>query len=432
MMQFDQFKQTVEKANLVRSFGEIQEITDHLLLSKGPICKIGDICVVGDEAIPCEVIALKGEKVTLMPFVHQKNIVVKEKVYLRHHPIRLPHVNQLLGRTLNGIGEFIDQGEDLRQETLYEMETKRLAPGALSRQRITAPLPTGVKAIDGLLTLGEGQRIGIFAGTGVGKSTLLGMIAKQAKADVNVIALVGERGREVKEFIEENLGEEGLKRSVLIISTSDEAKLMNIKAAELATSIAEQFRDQGKKVLLMMDSITRFAMAKREIDLATGSLAPGGKTPSMESSLQQLLERAGTSDKGSITGIYTVLVEGDDMQGAIPDMARGILDGHIVLDRKIADQNHFPAINVLSSKSRVMDFVVSSEHLTAARELGKYLAIYKENEDLFTFGAYERGRNKEVDFAHLVYPQIQSFLQQGKEEHVDLEETIHQLKEMFR
>ena len=287
----------------------------------------------------------------------------------------------------------------------------------MERKRITEILPTGVKAIDGVLTIGEGQRIGIFAGTGVGKSTLLGMIAKQAKADVNVIALVGERGREVKEFIEENLGEEGLKRSVLVISTSDEAKLMNIKAAELATAIAEQFRDEGKKVLLMMDSITRFAMAKREIDLATGSLAPGGKTPSMESSLQQLLERAGTSDKGSITGIYTVLVEGDDMQGAIPDMARGILDGHIVLDRKIADQNHFPAINVLASKSRVMDFVVAPEHLLAARELGKYLAIYKENEDAFTFGAYEKGRNKEVDFAKLVYPQIQTFLKQGKDEY---------------
>lgn len=432
MINLSRMHQVVNETNLLRSFGEIKEITDHLLISKGPICKIGDICYVGKHKIPCEVIALKGEHVTLMPFVHQKDITLKEKVVLSHQPILLPPPVFLLGRTLNGIGQIIDGEETFRFEQMKEVQTKRQAPSAMKRKRITEPLPTGVKAIDGLLTIGEGQRIGIFAGTGVGKSTLLGMIAKRAKADVNVIALVGERGREVKEFIEENLGEEGLKRSVLIISTSDEAKLMNIKAAELATSIAEQFRDEGKKVLLMMDSITRFAMAKREIDLATGSLAPGGKTPSMESSMQQLLERAGTSDKGSITGIYTVLVEGDDMQGAIPDMARGILDGHIVLDRKIADQNHFPAINVLSSKSRVMDFVVTPEHLVAAREMGKYLAIYKENEDAFTFGAYERGRNPEVDLAKLVYPQIQQFLQQGKEEAFDFEETIHQIKEMFR
>jgi flagellum-specific ATP synthase len=413
-------------------YGEIHTITDHLLISKGPVCKIGDICLVGSEKTPFEVIGLKGYDVQMMPLTSTGSIGIKDRVYLKKSRILLPQIESLLGRVMNGMGEFIDMGNSNPYDAKEEIDTKKAPINAMLRKRITDVLPTGIKAIDGPLTVGEGQRIGIFAGTGVGKSTLLGMIAKNAEADVNVIALVGERGREVKEFIEENLGIEGLKKSVVIVSTSDESKLMNIKAAELATSVAEKFRDKGKKVLLMMDSVTRFAMARREIDLATGQLAPGGKTPTMESSMQRLLERAGMGERGSITGIYTVLVEGDDMQGTIPDMARGILDGHIVLDRKIADMNHFPAINVLASKSRVMDFIVSAEHLESARELGKYLSLYKENEDAFTFGIYERGRDKEIDFAKLIYPHIQKYLKQEKNETFDLSETIDTLREMFK
>lgn len=424
MINIRKFNQVITDANVYQAFGEIHTITDHLLISKGPICKLGDICLVGEEEIPCEVVSMQGQNVQLMPFIIAEGIQVKAKVYVKEKPILIPPIHQLLGRVINGLGEFIDGGAPVREQDKHPIDTKATAPNSMTRRRIKEAMPTGVKAIDSLLTIGEGQRMGIFAGSGVGKSTLLGMIAKNAEADINVIALVGERGREVKEFIEENLGEEGIKRSVLIVSTSDEAKLMNIKAAELATSIAESFRDEGKKVLLMMDSITRYAMAKKEIDLATGQLAPGGKTPSMESSLQRLMERAGMSEKGSITGLYTVLVEADDMQGAIPDMARGILDGHIVLDRKIADRNHFPAINVLASKSRVMDFVVTPAHLSFARELGKNMAIYKENEDAFTFGAYAQGRNREVDLAKLLHPKIQAFLQQTKLESVPFQETV--------
>lgn len=427
----DDVLKKINKVNILSSFGEIHTISDHLLISKGPICKIGDICEVGHEKIPCEVIGLENENVKLMPFINSRNVAIKEKVYLRNTDIFIPSPDELLGRVMNGMGEFIDNRSNLFKKTKKRLEKSFSPPRAMDRKRINTPLVTGVKAIDGMLTIGEGQRMGIFAGTGVGKSTLLGMIAKNAKADINVIALIGERGREVKEFIEENLGEEGMKRSVLIVSTSDESKLMNIKAAELATSIAEMYRDEEKKVLLMMDSITRYALAKKEMDLADGQLAIGGKTPSMETTLQGLLERAGMGSKGSITGIYTVLVEGDDMQGPIPDMARGILDGHIVLDRKIADRNHFPAINVLASKSRVMDFVVSEEHLKISREIGKYLSIYNENEDAFNFGAYEFGRDKEIDFSKMIYPHIQSYLRQEKNEFFEFDETIGEMGRMF-
>lgn len=413
------------------AFGEIHTITDHLLISKGPICKIGDICSIGEGRIPCEVIALKGHDVKLLPLVSTVNVNIKDRVYLKEVDILLPHHHLLLGRVLNGLGQFIDNGPSYNHMPKQRVNMKRAAVNALSRKRVTEVMPTGVKAIDSVLTIGEGQRMGIFAGTGVGKSTLLGMIAKNATADINIIALVGERGREVKEFIEENLGEEGMKRSILIVSTSDEAKLMNIKAAELATSIAEYFRDEGQRVLLMMDSITRFAMAKREIDLSAGELAPGGKTPSMETSMQRLLERTGMGEKGSITGIYTVLVEGDDMEGPIPDMARGILDGHIILSRDIAIKNQFPAIDVLASKSRVMDYVVTEEHLVSARELTKYMAIYKDNEDAITFGAYEKGRNKEIDMAVLIHPHIQKFLKQGQMDFYKFDDVIEEMKGMF-
>jgi flagellum-specific ATP synthase len=338
----------------------------------------------------------------------------------------------LLGRTINGFGDFVDGG-GVPKDAIYEkVSLEAKAPDAMSRERIVHPLPTGVKAIDTLLTLGEGQRIGIFSGSGVGKSTLLGMIARSAKVDVNVIVLVGERGREVREFIEHDLGAEGVARSVIIVSTSDDPALMTIKASNLGMSIAEKFRDQGKKVLLMMDSLARFAMARRTIDNASGLPTLGGKTISMEPSMQRFLERAGTSDKGSITGIYTVLVEGDDLQAPIPDMARGILDGHIVLDRNLAAIDQFPAINVLASASRVMDKVVGEEHWKLARETKKYMGIYRDNEDSFKLGTYIPRLDKEVDMAKIVMPKIMNYLKQEREESFEFEESLKSLEGVMR
>lgn len=429
-MDFQQLKEKIkEEKEIKKTYGKVTKISEFMIVSKGPIVKIGQLCEVGKEKIMCEVVGVKGNEVQLMPMEKDAEILINDEVFVRKENVKIPKIEKMLGRIVNGLGEYIDGGFEF--ERTIELKYKNKAPNSMQRDRIVRPMPTKVKAIDSLLTIGEGQRIGIFAGSGVGKTTLLSMIAENAEADINVIALIGERGREVKEFIEENLGPEGMKKSVIVVSTSDEHKLMNIKAAELATSIAEHYRGEGKKVILMMDSITRYAMAKREIDLATGSLAPNGKTPTMESSMQALLERAGNDKNGSITGIYTVLVEGDDMDGTIPDMVRGILDGHIVLDRKLANKNHFPAINVLASKSRVMDYIVDEEHMLKARETNKYLSLYEENEDMFLFGAYEVGRNKEIDFAKLVYPKINEFLIQRKNEPIAFEESVTKMKELM-
>jgi flagellum-specific ATP synthase len=290
----------------------------------------------------------------------------------------------------------------------------------------------GIKAIDGLITIGKGQRVGIFAGSGVGKSTLLGMIARNTKADINVIALIGERGREVREFIENDLGEEGLKRSVIVVATSDKPALVRQKAAKTATAIAEYFRDQGKDVLLMMDSLTRFAMAQREIGLAIGEPPVSkGYTPSVFSAMPKLLERAGNSRDGSITALYTVLVDGDDMNEIITDTARGILDGHIVLDRKLANKNHFPAIDILQSISRVMSKVISSEHKEYAGKFKSALATYKESEDLINIGAYSKGTNKEIDYSIEKINQINDFLIQGQYDKYQFDEVIEKLKSIF-
>lgn len=425
-----QIKSAIDnKKETKKTYGKVKKISEFMIVSKGPSVKIGQLCEVGEKRIMCEVVGIKGTNVELMPMEKDAEIMIDDKVFIKNETVKIPKIHKMLGRIINGMGEFIDGG--IEQEKTIELKYKNKAPNSMQRERIVRPMVTKVKAIDSLLTIGEGQRIGIFAGSGVGKTTLLSMIAENAEADVNVIALIGERGREVKEFIEENLGEQGMKKSVIIVSTSDEHKLMNIKAAELATSVAEYFRDQGKSVILMMDSITRYAMAKREIDLATGSLAPNGKTPTMESSMQALLERSGNNENGSITGIYTVLVEGDDMDGTIPDMVRGILDGHIVLDRKLANRNHFPAINVLASKSRVMDYVVTEEHMLKARETNKYLSLYEDNEDMFLYGAYEIGRDKEIDFAKHIYPKINEFLIQKKDEPVEFEESIENMKELM-
>jgi len=305
-------------------------------------------------------------------------------------------------------------------------------PNPLKRKRINEILPLGVKAIDGLLTVGKGQRLGIFSGSGVGKSTLLGMIARNTKADLNVIALIGERGREVREFIEKDLKEEGLKRSVLVVATSDQPALIRLKAAQTATAIAEYFRDEGKDVLLLMDSLTRFAMAQREVGLAIGEPPVSrGYTPSVFAVMPKLLERAGNSDKGSITGLYTVLVDGDDLTEPVTDTARGILDGHIVLSRKIANRNHYPAIDVLQSVSRVMNDIVDSKHKEMAYEIKKLIAVYRDAEDLINIGAYVKGSNEEIDEAMSKIKGINDFLMQRVEENFNINEVLEQMNNIL-
>ena len=428
MISIQKIKHVLQE-DLETSYGKIITLKDQLLISKGPICQIGDVCKVGEETL-CEVLAIQGNQVYLLPFEGTEKVHVGDTVKQIKHPIQLPEPNQLLGRVIDAFGVPIDEDKEFYGKTSISLAQKPVS--AMKRKMIDVPIETGVKALDSLLTIGEGQRIGIFAGTGVGKSTMMGMVAKNTKSDVNVIALIGERAREVKEFIYKNLGEEGMKRSVIVVATSSESPLRQIKASMLATTIAEKFRDQGKKVMLMMDSVSRFAIAKRELDVAAGEIIQaGGKTPSIERAMQKLLERSGMGEVGSITGIYTVLVENDDFEAPIPDMARGILDGHIVLSRKLADQNHFPAIDVLASISRVMEAVITEEHWKIAREIKKYYSIYKENEEAFRIGTYVKGVDEEVDKAKALYPMIQSFLQQDVKETSTLEEVILAMKEII-
>lgn len=337
--------------------------------------------------------------------------------------------DELLGQTLDGLGNPMDMSTLSLSES-YPVDAK--APDPMDRELIGEVLSLGVRAVDGLLTIGKGQRIGIFAGSGVGKSTLLGMFARNTKADINVIALIGERGREVKEFIERDLGPEGVKRSVLVIATSDKPALIRKKAAKTATAIAEYFRDKGKDVLLMMDSLTRFSMAQREIGLASGEPPVSrGYPPSVYSEMPKLLERAGNSDKGSITGLYTVLVDGDDFNEPITDTARGILDGHIVLSRKMAQKNHYPAIDVLASISRVMSAIATSEHKKLAGKLKMVLATYQDAEDLINIGAYKPGTNKNIDYSMRKIEQVNEFLCQQVDDKADFEDTIHKLESIF-
>ena len=330
----------------------------------------------------------------------------------------------LIGRVINGLGEPIDNELGIRVKN--EIPQWKDAPSPLKRQRIDEQLHFGVKAIDGMLTCGKGQRLGIFAGSGVGKSTLMGMIAKNSDADINVIALIGERGREVREFVEESLGTEGLKKSIVIVATGNESSLIRIKAALFAHSIAEYFRDvEGKNVLLMLDSVTRVALAQREIGLAAGEPpATRGFTPSVFALLPKLLERSGTSEHGTITALYTVLVEGDDMNEPIADLARGVLDGHIVLSRDLAHKNHFPAIDVLQSVSRVMPSIANKEHLTNASKIRNLMAVYKDAQDLINIGAYQKGSNPEIDNAIKAYPKINALLQQATDKPADQAETL--------
>jgi flagellum-specific ATP synthase len=397
---------------------------------KSPIGNMCEIVISGQKKIPAEIVGFKDNISILMPLGDLEGISPGCKVIPRNESFNISVGPELLGNVINGLGEVISQEKLSLSETC---PIHNNPPHPLKRKNIDSILETGVKAIDALLTCGIGQRMGIFAGSGVGKSTLLGTISRNSSADVNVIALIGERGREVREFIDRDLGPEGLARSVVVVATSDQPALQRVKAALVATSIAEYFRDQGKNVLLMMDSVTRFAMAQREIGLAVGEPPTSrGYTPSVFALLPKLLERAGNAEKGSITGLYTILVEGDDMNEPIADAARGILDGHIILSRKIATQNHFPAIDILGSISRLMPALVSEEHREMAARLRDHLAVYNNHQDLINIGAYKKGHNFEIDQAIENYPRIIKFLKQGQFEKYTISESLQALNMVFQ
>lgn len=430
----EKYVQVIRGIDPVRVNGKITQIIGLTIESEGPDVRIGELCSIypsnSQTPIQAEVVGIRENKVLLMPLGEVRAIGPGCDVVASGKPMMVKAGFPLLGRILDGLGNPID-GKPL-PFGLEEVPTHAKPPNPLTRPRIHAPLGVGVRTIDGLLTVGKGQRMGIFAGSGVGKSTLLGMISRNTTADVNVIALIGERGREVLDFLEQNLGEEGLKKSVVIVATSDQPALIRIKGALTATSIAEYFRDQGKDVLLVMDSVTRFAMAQREIGLAIGEPpTTKGYTPSVFAMLPQLLERTGTGPKGSISAMYTVLVDGDDMNEPIADAVRGILDGHIVLKRSIAGKGIFPAIDVLNSASRVMTEITSEEHLSAARNFTRLLATYNEAEDLINIGAYKKGSNRDIDLAVRLKPQMDSFLRQGIYEASNLEDGKSYLISQF-
>lgn len=420
----------LDSSEFVEYTGKVSKVIGLTIESNGPEVNIGEVCkirsVKAKKHIDAEVVGFKDNKVLLMPLGDMEGIGPGSTVVATGEQLMVDVGPGLVGRVLDGLGSPIDGKGPLVTNLHYP--TNNTPPHPLMRNRITEPLPLGVKCIDGLLTIGKGQRVGIFAGSGVGKSTLLGMISRNTKADINVIALIGERGREVREFIEKDLKEEGLQRSVLVVATSDQPALVRLKGAMLATTIAEYFRDQGKAVLLLMDSLTRFAMAQREIGLAIGEPPVSrGYTPSVFAILPKLLERAGNSNKGSITGLYTVLVDGDDLTEPITDTARGILDGHIVLSRALANKNQYPAIDVLGSVSRVMPDIVTQEHRQTASEFKKVLATYKEAEDLINIGAYVRGSNAKIDFAIEVIGNITGFITQGTHDKFTYDHTLQEL-----
>lgn len=419
------------KAPMVRVMGRVMDVVGLIIESDGPNAKIGELCWLETAAtgarLPAEVVGFKGNRTLLMPLGELEGIHPGALVYGSGDYLRVPVGMQLLGRCVDALGRPMDGLGPLDTEHTYPAWAA--PPSALERTLIRDPLPTGVRAIDGVLTLGEGQRIGIFAGSGVGKSTLLGMIARNCQADVNVIALIGERGREVGEFMAHDLGPEGLARSVVVVATSEQPALLRLKAALAATAIAEAFRDEGKSVLLMMDSVTRFCMAQREVGLAVGEPpSTKGYTPSVFALLPKLMERAGTGPKGAITALYTVLVEGDDTNEPIADAARGILDGHIVLNRKLTSRGHYPPIDILQSLSRTMPMVVSPEQMAAAQDLRELTAAYRDVEDLVAIGAYKPGSKPLTDRAIAKFDAISGFLKQDKHDGSDWDTTLARLQ----
>jgi flagellum-specific ATP synthase len=420
----------VERTDPIKYVGRVTKVLGLLVESRGPQAVIGEVCQIivprlGKTAY-AEVVGLREDAVQLMSYDVLEGIEVGCQVVATGEMLQVPVSDRLLGRVLDSMGRPADGKGDVASETFYPAAAR--PPDALTRRRITRRVVTGVRAIDGLIPLGRGQRIGIFAGSGVGKSTLMGMIARNTDADINVIALIGERGREVREFIENDLGEDGLKRSVVIVSTSDTPPLARLRGAYVAAAVAEYFRDQGKDVMLLFDSVTRFARAQREIGLATGEPpATRGYTPSVFDSMPKLLERSGTSDRGSITGVYTILVDGDDMDEPVADTVRGILDGHIVLSRQLAERYHYPAIDVLKSVSRLVGSVTGPITQKVMGYARKVMAVYEENEDMVTIGAYVKGSNPAVDEAIAKRGPIEEFLLQGVEEKAPIADTIKKL-----
>lgn len=426
---WERLMSTVEQADLAPAVGRVTGATGLLIEASGPAVRLNELCWLrGDgQAVPAEVVGFRGGQVLLMPLGEMEGLRPGWRVHSTGGPLQVPTGAGLLGRVVDGLGRPMDGLGPLPKTGLRSVTG--LPPAALLRQRIRQPLSLGVRVLDGLLTVGQGQRIGIFAGSGVGKSTLLGMIARTATADLNVIALIGERGREVREFIERDLGEEGLRRSVVVVATSEQPALVRIRASLTATAIAESFRDQGRDVILMMDSVTRLAQGQREVGLTVGEPpATRGYTPSVFALLPRVLERSGTGEVGSVTGIYTVLVDGDDMNEPVADAVRGILDGHVVLSRKLAHAGQFPAVDVLASVSRVMPEVTTPEHQAVAKRFRSLLAAYKEAEDLINIGAYHSGANPLVDEAITKMPLIKRFLSQPVDEATDLSMALDGLR----
>jgi len=429
---FDAYRKVLEGRSFYCKSGKVTQVIGLTIQVEGIKGFVGEVCIVEideNQHVLAEVVGFKNDKVLLMPLGELSGIGPGCKVKPTGKSLRIKVGENLLGKVLDGLGEPLDK-ENLYRES--EVDIYRSPPNPLKRKRIEKPMCTGVKAIDGLLTCGEGQRLGIFSGSGVGKSTLLGKISKFSNADVNVIALIGERNRELLNVLDKDLGEDGMKKSVVVCATSDQPALVRIKGAFTATAIAEYFRDKGLKVMFMMDSVTRFAMAQREVGLAIGEPpTTKGYTPSVFALLPKLLERSGTSDKGSITAFYSVLVDGDDMNEPISDAVRGILDGHIVLSRKLAAKNHFPAIDVQRSISRLMKQIVDKEHYELAGKIRDSLAVYEKSEDLINVGAYVKGSNPKVDEAVSIHERLMDFLKQEADDSCSLEATLESMKTLY-
>lgn len=433
---FSRYIKDLDDLSPVEVRGRVTEVIGLIVKAVVPNVWVGELCLIKTphsvRPIKAEVVGFLNNEVLLMPLGDMRFIGMNCEVTPTGHALTVKVGDGVLGRVLNGLGEPIDTDEkgELKYDDEYPVYND--PPDPLKRKRILSHITVGIRAIDGLLTVGEGQRIGLFAAAGVGKSTLLGMIARNALSEVNVIALIGERGREVRDFLEKDLGSEGLARSVIVVATSNEPSLVRLKGAYVATAIAEYFRDRGKKVVLMMDSVTRFARAQREVGLACGEPpARAGYTPSVFSELPKLLERAGKSQKGSITAFYTVLVEGDDMNEPVADEVRSILDGHIILSRDMASRNHYPAISVSQSVSRVMSSVVDEPHKKAAGKLREVLATYEKEKDLIMIGAYQKGSDARVDFAMDKIESVNTFLKQPTEEKSSFDDTVAKLKGLF-
>lgn len=429
-----QFSDILKKTSPLQHSGKVTKVIGLVIESEGPKGKIGEVCILkdraGNEISKSEIVGFKDNRILSMVLGDLVEISPGTEIIATGETLSINCGDAMLGRVLDGLGTPLDAGGLLKLEARRSIYSQ--PPNPLLRKRISEPLATGIRAIDGLLTIGKGQRLGIFAGSGVGKSTLLGMIARNTSADINVIALIGERGREVREFIEKDLGEEGLSRSIVVVATSDTPSLVRVKSALVATTIAEYFRDRGLDVMLMMDSVTRLAMAQREVGLTIGEPpTTKGYTPSVFSLMQKTLERAGTSENGSISALYTVLVEGDDFNEPVSDAARGILDGHIILTRKLAALSHYPSIDILESVSRVMNDVVSKEHKEKASSIKELMAIYKGAEDLISVGAYQKGSNPKIDRAIAYIDKINDFLKQAVEESITLDDTINRLMNLI-